>query len=394
MPYIEPNKLLTPTEKLIKPYECSFIAIEGPNLKGKLTLEGLEIPYDSFYLSQLILNESAKDQPLLYGFLGTNVTFVMIRAKYMPVLPHWQIETEQYVEYYFIDNPSEVRAMGQLMVLSGNSARRVPQIMLNNPSSKYKVQLEVLTANLPQSSLTGSTLQFTDMSKFAGLYYNSIVTNQIDYTTSTGSTELKILDADSDPVMIIPFSSIRTVLKVDDLTLWVGNDTEEKIQLEFLSSYQTDQANSRINWVLEEPLERYLTKTNLSVDTEAPSILWENVLTGTTTGVTSDTLTLYLLQSGTTRLDTEIRDIIISGATDNRDGNMNKNVVGITITQLNDIVPVSGVTDVGIYEMTFNVRDLANNSYTVIKYLAIYYDNYLTGFWNDSGEWQIVQITV
>lgn len=390
MPYIEPNKLLTPTEKLIKPYECSFIAIEGPNLKGKLTLEGLEIPYDSFYLSQLILNESSKDQPLLYGFLGTNVTFVMIRAKYMPVLPHWQIETEQYIEYYFKDDPSEVRAMGQLMVLSGNSARRVPQIMLNNPSSKYKVQLEVLTANLPQSSLTGSTLQFTDMSSFTGLYYNSIITNQI----ISGSTELKVLDSDSDPVMIIPFSSIRTILKVNDTTLWIGNDTEEKIQLEFLSSYQTDQANSRINWVLEDSNNRYLTKTNLPVDTEAPTILWNMVLTGSTTGLTSDTTILYLLPSGTTYADTIIRDIIISGATDNRDGLMNKNNVGITITQINDIVPVSGITDVGVYELTFDVKDIANNSAAAIKYLAIYYDNYTTGFWNDSGVWEILQITV
>ena len=78
MPYIQPNILLTPTEKLIKPYECSFIVIEGPNLKGKLNLEGLEIKYDSFYLSQLTLNESAKDQPLVYGFLGSDITFLMI----------------------------------------------------------------------------------------------------------------------------------------------------------------------------------------------------------------------------------------------------------------------------------------------------------------------------
>ena len=41
MPYIQSNMLLTPTEKLIKPYECSFIAIEGPNLKGKIDLQGL-----------------------------------------------------------------------------------------------------------------------------------------------------------------------------------------------------------------------------------------------------------------------------------------------------------------------------------------------------------------
>ena len=101
MPYIQPNILLTPTEKLIKPYECSFIVIEGPNMKGKLNLEGLEIKYDSFYLSQLTLNENSSDQPLMYGFLGENVTFLMIRAKYMPLDPNWALETEQYINYYY-----------------------------------------------------------------------------------------------------------------------------------------------------------------------------------------------------------------------------------------------------------------------------------------------------
>ena len=101
MPYIQPNILLTPYEKLIKPYECAFIIIEGPNMKGKLSLEGLEIKYDSFYVSQLTLNEASKDQPLMYGFLGDSVTFLMIRAKYMPLDPNWQLETDQYIQYYY-----------------------------------------------------------------------------------------------------------------------------------------------------------------------------------------------------------------------------------------------------------------------------------------------------
>src|SRR5574343_127124 len=147
MPYIQSNMLLTPTEKLIKPYECSFIAIEGPNLKDKIDLQGLEIKYESFYVSQLILNEKAKDQPIVYGFLGENITFLLIRAKYLPLDPNWAIETEQYIQYYYADDPARIRTMGQLQILTGNSTNRIPQLFFNNPSSIYKVYIEILAAN-------------------------------------------------------------------------------------------------------------------------------------------------------------------------------------------------------------------------------------------------------
>ena len=393
MPYIQPNILLTPTEKLIKPYECSFIVIEGPNLKGKLNLEGLEIKYDSFYLSQLTLNESAKDQPLVYGFLGSDITFLMIRAKYMPLDPYWQVETEQYIEYYFNDNPSEIRTMGQLMVMSGNSVKRISQMFLNNPSSVYKVQIEVLMANLPQSSIANPN-QYNQNSFISGLYYNSIISNQV-ISSITGSTELKILDIDSVPVMIIPYSNIRTIVKIDSKTLLIGNDTEEKIKLEFLSEYNCDQANSRINWVLESPSTRVLTKSSPSPDNDGPVILWDtSVSTGTTTGVTTGTIELYLLPSGVTYSITGLTDMLVSGVTDNRDGTIDKTSISLVVKPLYDLVPLTGVTEIGIYELTFDVKDLANNNVTYIKYLSIYHGSYSTGFWDDDGVWIDVEIWV
>jgi len=78
MPYIIPNNLLTPASKVIKPYNCAFIAVDGPQIKGKVNMEGLEIPYDSQYTSQMTLNEEDSDIPIHYGFLGNEVTFVMI----------------------------------------------------------------------------------------------------------------------------------------------------------------------------------------------------------------------------------------------------------------------------------------------------------------------------
>jgi len=389
--YIQPNILLTPTEKLIKPYECSFIVTEGPNMKGKLNLQGLEIKYDSFYVSQLTLNEASSDQPIIFGFLGENVTFLMVRAKYMPLDPNWAIETEQFIQYYYKDDPTKIRTMGQLLVLTGNSTNRIPQIYFNNPSLRYKVYLEILTANLPQANLT-NTSQYSQNSSFNALYSNSIISNVINFTypSSTGSTELQIIDINNNVVSVIPYENIKTINKVESNILILGLDTEEKIKLEFLSDFNCDQANSRINWVLKSSKYRNLTINSPEVDIESPVFTWNDVLTGTTTGITSGVTTLYLIPSGTTYISNDLKELFISGITDNRDGNISIYDCNIEMYILNDIVPVNSIYNIGTYNIIFKIKDIANNLTTIQKYISIYTNVngvYSSGMWDDDGIW-------
>jgi len=393
MPYIQPNLLLTPTEKLIKPYECSWIVIEGPNMKGKMNLDGLEIRYDSYYLSQLTLNENSSDQPLMYGFLGENITFLLIRAKYMPLDPNWAVETEQYIQYYYKDDPGMKRSMGQMLLLTGNSTNRIPQIYLNNPSNKYKVYLEVLMANLPQSSLT-NTQQYAQNITFNGLYWSSIVTDQINFIipTSVGSSEFKILDIAGNPVLIIPYDKIdpRVIRRINSTTIWIGLLTEEKVILNFLSEFNCYQAISRINWVLKDPKNRKLTISDPPIDITYPEFIWNDVLTGTTTGVTSGVTTLYLIPSGQTYSAISLKELFLSGITDNRDGEISIYDAVVEMNALNNIVPTTGITDIGIYNVIFSVKDLANNRNTDQKYVAIYttLNNLIdSGYWDDNAVW-------
>jgi hypothetical protein len=367
-------------------------------MKGKLNLEGLEIRYDSFYLSQLVLNPSSSDQPLMYGFLGENVTFLMVRAKYLPSDPNWAIETDQYIEYYFKDDPSQVRNMSQLMILTGNSTKRISQIFFNNPNQTYKVYIEVLMANLPQNNLT-NTNQFTQNSVYSGLYWNSITSDSVNYIlpTTTGSTELKILDITGNTVCVIPYDNIRTILKVGSTVLLIGLDTEEKIKLEFLSEFNCNQANSRINWVLEDRRRRVLTTILPDIDISAPVITWNNVLTGSTTGITSGTTVLYMLPSGVTYDSTSIKEIFIYSIIDTVDGSKSIYDAEIEMLELNDFVPKITISDVGIYTVTFRTRDIANNINTQQLYLSIYTINngvFNSGFWNDSGVWNDLDIWV
>ena len=102
MTTITPNSLLNPTEKTIKNWNCSFIATEGPNILDKLSLEDLAIPYESQYRSRIILKAGENDQPLIYGFIGAAVTFLMIKVTYDSVNdPYYKYEQEKCIASYF-----------------------------------------------------------------------------------------------------------------------------------------------------------------------------------------------------------------------------------------------------------------------------------------------------
>lgn len=357
MPYIIPNNLLTPTEKVIKPYNCAMLAVEGPQIKGKINMEGLEIPYDSQFTSQMILNESAVNQPILYGFLGNNVTFLMIKADYRPNDPNWEIEADQYIEWYHTG--STVRQMGKLMILTGNSTNRIPQVYLNNPSTSQKVYLEIMVANQAQDDLTITSGLLQEVDFITGLYYNNIISDSVN----GGSTALYITDIDDNIQLIIPYDNINTIERTVDgtYTLILGSDSEEKIQLQFLSEFNMLQAHSRISWVLEDPSTRSLTKAVPAIDADPPVISWTT--SGSSTGYTSLPWT-----TGDTITKTYLNEYFITGVTDAVDGDISIYDTQVAIYEANSLVPLDEITSEGQYTLYFTVVDIAGNDNTQTKY--------------------------
>jgi len=362
MPYIISNNLLTPADKVIKPYNCAFIAVDGPQIKGKLNMEGLEIPYDSQYTSQMVLNEEDSDIAIHYGFLGNEVTFVMIRAMYSPNDPNFEIEADQYIKYYFSDEPTKIKYMGKLMVLTGNSLKRIPQIYLTNPSTTQKVYLEIFMAN--QNTTTTTTTNV-----ISGLYYNNVVSDTVVYSpTANGSSALYITNINGDTQTVIPYININTIEITDDgsHTLLIGTDSPEKIQLRFLSDFNMKQAHSRISYVMEDYTTRKLTSTEPPIDSEPPYITWTDTV-GTVTGDTTS------LPSGVTLTNDYLIEYYISGLTDSRDGIMSIYAADLVVYEANNLVPMSGITSQGQYTLYFTVQDIAGNDQTYTRYAMLDY---------------------
>ena len=173
MTKIVPNDLLTPTEKTIKNWNCSFIAVEGPNIIDKLSLEDLEIPYESQYRSRIILKAGETDQPLIYGFIGKAVTFLMVKATYDSINdPYYQYEQETYNITYYFENDPILRPLNRLLIMTGSADNKIPQIYLNNPLD-YDVTLDILhaTTDTEYSGATIAGFAMPDLSDvmFSGL---------------------------------------------------------------------------------------------------------------------------------------------------------------------------------------------------------------------------------
>lgn len=194
MTKIVPNDLLNATEKTIKNWNCSFIAVEGPKIIDKLSLEDLAIPYESQYRSRITLKAGETNVPLLYGFIGKSVTFLMIKVTYDSENdPYYQYEQEKYNITYYFENDPVLRPLNRLMIMTGSVDDKIPQVYLNNPLD-YDVVLDVLHATLDTeySGVTNNGFALSDLSDvmFSGITSGSIL-QYIDghWTNILGATQ-------------------------------------------------------------------------------------------------------------------------------------------------------------------------------------------------------------
>lgn len=362
--YIQPNKLLPSTSKVIRPYQCSFISTSGPNISSKINLSGVEIPYYSQFTTSIILNPESTGQPLLYGFLGTEVTFILLKITFDETDPRCQIEEEQFIEYYFGDNPTEIRYANKLLLLTGNSQRRIPQLYLNNPS-QLKVVVEAMVANLEQSDISLDDVRDNAVS-LTNLYHNSILSDTFwncSFDVS-GSSQLQVVDYEDNISLYLDYSEIDTIdVEETKNQLIIDTRSDTKIYLTFLSQFEMYQAHSRMEWVMEDANKRFLTKDAPSLDVVSPVITYNTGVNPLTPSGNTYTMPIQRDPNTNTFVITsdDIINYFIDTIIDNRDGVIDKHDTNITIRRQGELLPLTGITQIGTYDITMTIKDIANN---------------------------------
>ena len=270
--------------------------------------------------------------------------------------------------------------MNQLMILTGNSTNRIPQLYFNNPNTSYGVQIDIMVAVIDDNySFFPDTVNQTGLSFYnlqCNLTLNCIetfVTNEsiVIYDTNTPRNALVYLTL----VNISSLNISQDLIVIDEQTLG-------KIFLQFVSVADAKQGYSLITYAIQNN-GVVIQSLNPVVDIYSPIVYFYNQVGNTAsgsyimlngqsdgpynTGLTTSSMTFSTSISLST-FGTEnqvltksiLSNILIDNVVDNRDG--------VIITDCADIIlydyslsVVESIPIIGTYSLYFNISDIAGN---------------------------------
>ena len=375
------NNSFFDTNNYIKFLNSDIVAIEGPNTIERLIGGDIRIPYKQVLKGRVILKEGQINYLMNHLGLGDNATFLAIFARYDAKSVN---EEDNYLEYYYSDDTGKMRYMDQVLVLTGNSTHRIPQLYFNNPNTSYKVILDVMVAVIDETYTF-----FQDTTNQSGLSFFNLQCNSTKNCIETFIVNESFLVYDTasprNPLVYFVLNDISSI-SISDKIVVIDEQTNGKVYLEFISVTDAKQAYSLISYVLnnnnviiqeldpiidsETPVVTF--KTKLGNLPSAPYITYQGLTAGPyNTGVTSSlsfefstsdpiSLLTYGTASGTTLNKPQLKYLLIDSVVDNRDGVINLTDNDITLYDY-DSVAVDSIVNAGTYSMSFDITDLAGN---------------------------------
>jgi hypothetical protein len=357
------------SSQFIKINGGDFVAIQGSDTKERLITSDLRMPYKQILKSRVILKIGQTNYLLNHLGLGDNATFLCLRATYNPKSVN---EEDNYINWSYYDDLTRINSFAQMMVLTGNSSNRIPQLYLTNPSTKYDVFIDVMVAVLDDTySFFNDTLNQSGTS-FTGLEYTDIKSHIV-------GESIVIIDKNSPPrpLIYILLSTINSIEKSGTILI-IDNTTYGKVFLQFLTENDAFQAHSLLNYVLENPsvdigslspVEDLIDPTLYFYSNVGASASLDYIsFNGVTSSVPYNTLngftfstTISLTQSGVSGSITKssLIDLLVDYIEDNRDGYMYMDSYNLIITGTSGVV--TSIVDAGTYSLTFDFSDIAQN---------------------------------
>ncbi len=232
------NSLFGKGSQYIKINSGDFIAVEGSNVVEKLMASDIRMPYKQLLKGRIILKPGQVNYLMNHLGIGDNATFLSIKAIYDSKSV---IEIDNYITYSYYDYPVQSLSFAQLLVLTGNSANRIPQLYLNNPNSKYPVVLDVMVGIIDDSySFFNDDINQSGTS-FTGLEYTDIKSFVV-------GESIVVYDKNSPKRALIYLGlSYINSITLNGNFLVIDDESYGTVFLHFLTDYDSVQAHSLIN---------------------------------------------------------------------------------------------------------------------------------------------------
>lgn len=364
------SNLFGASSQYIKPNGGDLVATDGANVREKLILSDMRIPYKQILKSRVILKPGQVDYLLNHLGMGDNATFLAIRASFDPKS---KLEADNFVRYSYYDDLSKVYTFSQYLALTGNSTNRIKQIYLSNPNATYPVYLDVMVAVLDDTYSFFEDFVNQTATTFTGLEYTDIQSFVVGQS-------IVVYDK-STPRRALTYFTIQDISSMErEGTILTIEDSLKVVILKFLTENDAAQALSILNYVTEHPWVEISAISPIE-DTSDPVLHFFTKVGGisgtgsyisfngstasapynTSSGFTfSTSIQLGTYGSASTISKQRLIDILIDRIVDVRDGTMSIVPSNILIENQN-LAQVSQISGTGSYEMSFDFSDIALN---------------------------------
>lgn len=371
------NSLFGVSDNYIKFQAGDAIAVENAQTVERQILNDLRFPYKQLLRGRIILKPGQVNYLMNHLGMGDNATFVSISARYDS---RSKIEEDNYVQWSFYPDLAKIYYLSQMLLLTGNSTHRVPQIYLTNPNANYPVTLDVMVA-----SIDDTYNYFSDVVNQTGLSFTNLLYTDIE--TYIPNQSIVVLDRYREPLAYINDVSISSIYR-SGLIVSIQEITLGKIFLEFQNEYNAKQAYSMLNyiWRNQNAIPPIVIVQNYPyVDNLAPVVYFYENVGNTSSTATIDLIgstysgpyntsqgssfstTISLSQSGLTHggyvnvlTREDVGNLLISSIVDDKDGTMSWIYSDLIITDSYNL-RVDPITVTGTYSLTFDIQDFAGN---------------------------------
>ena len=360
----------------IKFLNSDIVAIDGPNTIERL-IGNVKIPYQQVLRGRIILKAGQVGYLMNHLGLGDNATFVAIIATYDIQSVN---EEDNYLEFYYVDNTNTIRYMDQLMILTGNSTHRIPQLYFNNPNTTYSVTLDIMVANIDDTYTFFQNTSSQSGLSFYNLQCNATV-NNIQTFVANESVVVYSNDTSPNPWVYLVLQDISSIHITGQIVV-IDENTVGKLYLEFISTGDAKQAFSLLNYVSNNA-NITIQSLNPQIDILPPVAYFYQNVGNTASGSyiefngasdqaydtsfgltfsTSMSLGIYgSVSNGNLYITKEtLNDLLIATVSDNRDGVMILSDSNFLLSD-NNAAPLTYITASGTYSLGFIVSDFAGN---------------------------------
>jgi len=343
--YLNNSTIFQPQSNDIRFGKEGFKVVSGANELSNMDLCGIKIPYKQYQKLKLVLQPSSGNYLLNFAMMGLQITFLAIKPVYSGSCTDCN-----FLTWNFEGSNDPFHTLTQILVLTGTTNNPIPPILLNNASEQCSVEVDILVSALDND-------YFTDVPAY--IYLTNLLFTSVATYGNTNSGILEFYNSAGIAAGTLNVSDIIDVRRVPNMQrIIIYSSASSNIVLDFATLYDTLQALSAINWLLEDPSARALPT---SPDITGPVITL-------TTNVIGGNLPIAL---ATYSNNFTIPDLItqsILSIFDVKDGNITPSVEMFKITSAGSVY--NTITMPGTYLITVTATDIAGNP-TVVTFNVI-----------------------